>query len=119
MTTFKIGDKDFTHLVSGLRVGYEVLVSDSSGRNAKGDTVIDIVNRKRKLYVTFKYMTEAQMDELLAAVQDYVVSVSFRNPKTKGLTTITTYIGTPEPEYYTIQQGKVLIKPMELNFIEL
>lgn len=119
MTTFKVNGTDFTHLVSGLRVGYEVLVSDSSGRNAKGDTVIDIVNRKRKLYVTFKYMTEAEMQSLLAAVQPYVVEATFRNPKTQALTTITTYIGTPEPEYYTIQPGKVLVKQMELNFIEL
>ena len=119
MTTFKINGTDFTSLVSGLRVGYEVLVSDDSGRNANGDTVIDIVNRKRKLYVTFKYMTEAQMKELLAAVQPFVVEATFRNPKTQALTTITTYIGTPEPEYYTIQSKRVLVKPMELNFIEL
>lgn len=119
MTYFKIGDKDFSSIVSGLKIGFEVLVSDDSGRNANGDTVIDIVNRKRKVYVNFRHMTDAEMDGLLAAVQDYVVNVSFLNPKTKELTTIKTYIGTPEPEYYTIQKGRVIYKPMSLNFIEL
>lgn len=31
-----------------LKVGYETLVSDSSGRNAAGDTVIDVINKKVK-----------------------------------------------------------------------
>ena len=50
MTIFKINNVDFSDLVSGLKVGYETLVSDKSGRNANGDTVIDIINTKRKLY---------------------------------------------------------------------
>lgn len=116
---FKINNTDFSSLVSGLKVGYEVLVSDNSGRNANGDTVIDIVNRKVKLYVTFRHTTDTEMDNLLAAVEDYVVNVSFLAPKTKALTTIKAYIGTPEPEYYTIQNNKTIYKPMSLNFIEL
>lgn len=116
---FMINNKDFSHLVSGLKVGYETLVSDKSGRNAAGDTVIDIVNRKIKVYVTLRHTTDTEMDSFLDAIRDYVVSVKFLNPETKALTTITTYIGTPEPEYYTIQSGTVIFKPMNLNFIEL
>ena len=116
---FKIGGQDFSGLVSGLKVGFEVLVSDNSGRNANGDTVIDVINKKTKLYVTFRHTTEAEMRGLLAALESYVVSVSFLNPKTKALTTIQAYIGTPEPEYYTIQDKMTIYKPMSLNFIEL
>ena len=46
MIYFKINNTDFSHLVSSLKVGYETLVSDNSGRNAAGNTVIDIINRK-------------------------------------------------------------------------
>lgn len=116
---FMINNKDFSHLVSGLKVGYETLVSDKSGRNAAGDTVIDIVNRKIKVYVTLRHTTDTEMDSFLDAIRDYVVTVKFLNPETKALTTITTYTGTPEPEYYTIQSGTVIFKPMNLNFIEL
>lgn len=116
---FKINNVDFSHLVSGLKVGYETLVSEDSGRNANGDTVIDVVNTKRKVYVTFRHMTDTEMRSLLAAINDYVVNVAFRNPKTNSLTTITAYTGTPEPEYYTIQPTMVIYNPMELNFIEL
>ena len=116
---FKINNKDFSDLVSGLKVGYETLVSDKSGRNAAGDTVIDVINRKIKVYVTLRHTFDNEMNSFLAAVKDYVVNVSFRDPETKALTTITAYIGTPEPEYYTIQSSKVIYKPMNLNFVEL
>lgn len=116
---FKVNNIDFSHLVSGLKVGYETLVSESSGRNANGDTVIDVVNTKRKVYVNFRYTTNVEMLEFLNAIKDYVVEVSFRNPSTGAMYTITAYTGTPEPEYYTIQSDLVIYKPMSLNFIEL
>lgn len=115
---FKINDTDFSHLVSGLKVGYETLVSENSGRNANGDTVIDVINRKIKVYITFRHTTNSEMAQLLTAIDDYVVNVSFLNPQTNALSSITAYTGTPEPEYYTISD-KTIYKPMNLNFIEL
>lgn len=116
---FKINNIDFSELVSGLKIGHETLVSDNSGRNAAGDTVIDVINKKYKVYVTLRHTTDAEMQSFLDAIKDYVVNVSFLNPQTKALTTINAYTGTPEPEYYTIQPTTILYKPMSLNFIEL
>ena len=116
---FKINNNDFSHLVSGMKVGYEVLVSDNSGRNAAGNTVIDVINRKVKVYLTLRHTTDQEMKEFLSAVSDYVVNITVLNPETQALTTFQTYIGTPEPEYYTIQPNNVIYKPMTLNFIEL
>ena len=104
---------------SGDREAGETLVSENSGRNANGDTVIDIINTKRKVYVTMRHTTDAEMKDFLTAIQDYVVNVSYRDPTTNSLVTITAYTGTPEPEYYTIQSDMVIYKPMSLNFIEL
>lgn len=115
---FTINDKDFSGYVSGLKVGYETLVSDNSGRNANGDTVIDVINHKHKVYITFRHTTNSEMETLLNAISDYVVKVKFLNPKTQELTEITAYTGTPEPEYLTIS-NKTVFKPMSLNFIEL
>lgn len=116
---FKINNVDYSHLVSALKVGYETLVSDNSGRNAAGDTVIDVINKKVKLYVTFRHTTKEEMADLLNAIKDYVVNVTYLNPQDGRLTTITTYTGTPEPEYYTAQPTYTIYKPMNLNFIEL
>lgn len=114
-----INNQDFSHLVSGLKVGYETLVSDKSGRNASGDTVIDIINRKIKVYVTLRHTTDSEMQSFLNAIKDYVVTIKFLNPKTKALASISAYTGTPEPEYYTAQTQTVIFKPLSLNFIEL
>ena len=119
MAYLKINDVDFSNLVSGLKVGYETLVSDNSGRNAAGDTVIDVVNRKIKVYCTLRHTTDEEMSSFLSAIKDYVVNVTFLNPETRALTTINAYTGTPEPEYYTIQPTMTIYKPMSLNFIEL
>lgn len=113
-----INGQDFSYIVSGLKVGYEVLVSDESGRNANGDTVIDIVNRKRKVYVTLRHTTTSEMQAFLNAVESYIVTIQYRDAKTNTLKSMTAYIGTPEPEYYTISD-KTIYKPMNLNFIEL
>ena len=118
MAYLKINDKDFSSLVSGLKIGYETLVSDNSGRNAAGNTVIDVINRKIKVYVTLRHTTNAEMNEFLRSIKDYVVNVTFLNPETNALSTINAYTGTPEPEYYTISD-KTIYKPMSLNFIQL
>ena len=116
---FAINDYDLSDMVSGLKVGYETLVSEGSGRNAAGDTVIDVINKKIKLYVTFRHTTKVEMAVILQAIQDYVVKVDFLNPADGQLKTITAYTGTPEPEYYTIQVESTIYKPMALNFIQL
>lgn len=115
---FSVNHNDFSDLVSGMKVGYEVLVSDNSGRNANGDTVIDIVNRKVKVYLTLRHTTNEEMAKFLKVIEDYVVEIEFLDPKTKSLQSVTAYIGTPEPEYYTISD-KTIFKPLSLNFIEL
>lgn len=118
MAYLKINNVDYSSLVSGLKVGYETLVSDNSGRNAAGNTVIDVINRKVKIYVTLRHTTQEEMKSFLTAIKDYVVNVTYLNPETKALSTVNAYTGTPEPEYYTISD-KTIYKPMSLNFIEL
>ena len=119
MSYLKINNVDVSHLVSGLKIGYETLVADNSGRNANGDTFIDIINKKTKLYVTFRAMDSEEMALLLNSFNDYVIPVEYRDSKTNSNNTITCYSGTPEPEYYCILADKVFYKQFSLNFIEL
>lgn len=119
MAYLKINNVDFSHLVSGLKVSYETLVSDTSGRNAAGNSFIDVINKKYKLSVTLRHTTNDEMKAFMAAIENYIVDISFLNPKTNTLTTINAYTGTPEPEYYTIQPNLTIYKPLNLNFIEL
>lgn len=119
MSYLTINGTDVSHLVKGLKIGYETLVSEDSGRNAAGDTVLDIINRKVKLYVTFRPMDGSEMSSLLSAISDYVVNVSYRDSKTNALRTVTCYHGTPEPTYYWIHGNQVLYREFSFNFIEM
>lgn len=119
MSYLKINGTDVSHLVRGMRVGYETLVAENSGRNANGDTVLDIINRKAKVYVTFRPMNSSEMSMLLNTFSGFVIPVTYRDSKTNALKTITCYTGTPEPEYYWILNDQVLYKEMTLNFIEM
>lgn len=119
MSYLKINGTDISQLVSGLKIGYETLVAEGSGRNANGDTVLDIINKKVKLYVKFRPMFDNEMVEFLQLINDYVVQATYRDSKTNTLNTITCYTGTPEPEYYWILDDQVLYKEFNLNFIEL
>lgn len=119
MSYLIINGTDVSHLVKSLKIGYETLVADTSGRNAQGDTVIDVINNKTKLYVVFRAMTSTEMATLLNAMSNYVVPVTYRDAKTNSDRRITCYTGTPEPDYYFIHNNRVMYKEMSLNFIEL
>jgi hypothetical protein len=118
MNYLMINNTDISHLVKGLKVGYETLVSEDSGRNANGDTVVDIINRKVKIYVSFRPMTNAEMYTLLNAISGYVVNVSYLDPKTRATKTVQCYTGTPNPEYMMIN-SRIIFKEFNLNFIEM
>lgn len=117
MAILQINGVDFSGLVSGLKVGYETLVSDSSGRNANGDMAIDVINMKRKIYVTLRHTTYAEMQRFLAAINGYTVTVSYLDPRNNSMQSASTYTGTPEPEYFNA--SKQIFKPLSINFIEL
>lgn len=119
MSYLKVNGVEVSDLVKSLKVGYETLVSENSGRNANGDTVIDVINKKVKLQVIFRPMEDADMAKLLNAIENYVIDVSYRDSKTNSNKTITCYTGTPEPDYYFIHNDRVLYKEMSLNFIQL
>lgn len=119
MSYLIINGVDVSGLVKSMKPSYETLVSDKSGRNANGDTVIDVINKKVKLAVTFRVMDNKEMAKLLSAIENYVIDVTYRDSKINANKTIQCYTGTPEPDYYCILPNKVLYKEMGLNFIQL
>ena len=71
MEVFKIDGADFTDIVQSYTTGYNVLLSEKSGRTARGNNVVDIVNRKTKLTVSFLPMDAVRMKAFLAAIEPY------------------------------------------------
>lgn len=118
-TPLKIGGLDFSDIVKAYTLSYEVLLSDKSGRTARGKNVVDIVARKDKLSVTFKRMRASRLKELLAAVEPYVVTVAYWNAKTDEEKTIQAYIGTPEISALRMGDSKRWYDEFDLSFIEM
>lgn len=118
MAYFKIGDKDYSPYVRELKI--KKTANYSAQTNAAGDTVVDYINHKRVISVGFIYVDDSVMSQLQADLDEFAVSLSFRNPRTNALETGVACIAPDsEVDYYTIQAGKVLYKEFEIEFVEL
>lgn len=101
----------------------ELIVNTSnnynSQTNAAGNTVVEYINSKKEIEVGIIPLNDAAMLSLLADIEKFNVTISFRNPRTNQLEIIACIIPSMNVEYYTIQVGKVFYKAMKLKFIEL
>ena len=116
MAYFKIGSTDFSNIVNELKV--DNTSNYNSQTNAAGNTVVDYINTKRTIEVGIIPLDDTDMAKLQTAINKFNVSISFRNPRTKALETITCIIPESGIEYYTIQANKVMYKAFKLKFIE-
>ena len=117
MAYFKIGSTDFSNIVNELKV--DNTSNYNSQTNAAGNTVVDYINTKRTIEVGIIPLDDTDMAKLQTAINKFNVSISFRNPRTKALETITCIIPESGVEYYTIQANKVMYKAFRIKFIEL
>ena len=118
MAYFKIEETDFSPYVSGLKVGTKV--GYNSQQNANFDTVVDYVNKKRTIEVEIIPLDSITMKAILSAIDDFNVSISYRNPKTGLLENeVNCIIDNYTVSYYTIQSSKVMYQKFNLKFIEL
>lgn len=118
-----VGSTDLSRYVKGLKVGKEVIVSDSSGRGADGTMVLDIKASKYKLYVTFRPLTESEA-EIVASAIDWTsasdgLETTFINPFTGEEETCYMYTGTPNFEYYRYSENLKIVNDLSVDFIEL
>ncbi len=118
MAYFKIGDIDFSTYVNELSISKEA--NYNSQTNAAGNTVVDYVNAKRTIEVGIIPLNDSVMLALQSAINNFAVSVSFRNPETNALEeNVSCIIPSNGVSYYTIQANKVMYKAFTLKIIEL
>ena len=113
-----IEDVDFTSELESMTISQEVLLSSKSGRTARGNNVVDIVNRKTKLSCSFRFMNGNRMQAFLEAVYPYVLTVQYLEPRTNTLRTMSAYIGTPEVPLQSLL-GNKHYGAFTLSFIEM
>lgn len=118
MAYFKIGDTDFSNLVGGLKITKSQKYNSQT--NAAGNTVVDLINRKRTIEVEIIPLEEAEAQALLNAVEEFNVSISYREPTTGSLVEgVNCIISSNDIEYYTIQTKTIRLNKFKLKFVEL
>lgn len=118
MAYFKIGQTDLSSYTSGLKI--TTTTNYSALTNAGGDTVVDFINQKRKISVNIIALDENTASTILSAINDFQVTISFRNPETKALETgVDCIVPSTDVEYYTIQTNKIMVKNFSITFTEL
>ena len=118
MAYFKIDNTDFSSYVSGLKISSNS--NYNAQQNANCDTVVDYINTKRTIEVEIIPLDAAAMAKLLAEIDAFSVSISFRNPKTNLLETgVSCIIASHDISYYTIQDSKIMYQKFNLKFNEL
>ena len=118
MTYFKIGATDFSHCVNSLKVTRAA--NYNAQTNAAGNTVADLINHKRTIEVGIIPLDAVELAGLMAAVNGFIVELSFLDPLTNALATdIPCIIPERGVDYYTIRADKTLTKAFTLKFTEL
>ena len=84
--------------------------------NTQGDMLIDLVNKKYELDVTFGLLSESEMSELRSLCGEIFVSVSF--PAPDGVTTAEFHISEEPAPCISIINGVKTYSAVKLKFLE-
>lgn len=114
---FKIGNNDYSMFVNELKVSTNN--NYNSQTNAAGNTVVDLINKKRTIEVGIIPLNDDIMKQLKADIAAFNVNVSYLDPDTGALSTANCIIPSNEVNYYTIQGDRVLFEACSLVFEEL
>lgn len=117
MAYIKINNIDFSMYCNKLIVNKTA--NYNAQTNAGGNTVVDFINHKRVITVGIIPIDNTVMTSLQNQLHNFSVSLTFLNPQTKELESITCIIPESNIEYYTIQANKVSFNAFTLDFIEL
>lgn len=115
---FKINNNDYSMYVNKLMVTREHIYK--SGLNSSGTTWVKYQNSKARLEVGIIPIDDVAMAKLLADVDKFKITVSYRDPRTNTLTeNLDCIITDYRTEYHTIQANKVMYKTLTLQITEL
>lgn len=99
---------------------FQVGIQDISKaeRNANGTMIIERIASKRKLEISYKYLTRTELSKVLNAVSPVFFSVTFMDPQTNGMRTGTFYSGDRNAGMLDFLNGIPRYKDVKFNLIE-
>lgn len=117
MIYFKINNTDYSSYIMSLNP--QEKAQYNSQINANGDTIVDYINSKYTVEVQFIPMSAEHASAILSSLGDIGCTISFLEPKTNTLKTISCICPEKSSQYYTIQDGFTMLQKMKLKFQEL
>lgn len=117
MTYFKINNVDFSQYVNKLNIQTNHVYNART--NAAGDKKVKLINTKHIIAVGIIPLSEESNAELMTLLNQFQMTISYRDPETKALVEADCILPKNNIEYYTIQADKVVTKAYTLTFEEL
>ena len=102
---------------SEFQVGYQDI--SKAERNANGTMIIERVAVKRKLFLTYAYVTESDASLILKAVAPTSYTVTYMDPQTRSMKSGAFYCGDRNLGMIDYINGKARFKEFAFNLIEL
>lgn len=102
------------------QVGLQTIDADTSGRNAKGNMIRDVVAEKIKLEMNWPPLSDNEISTILNLVTNDFFTVTYPDPKVGGLTTKVFYVGDRTAAIYSWNPKFAMVKweGLSMNFIE-
>ena len=87
-------------------------------RNANGTMIIERIATKRKLELSYKYLSQSDLSTLLTAISGTFFTVEYPDPQTGALATKTFYVGDRNAGSIDYRSGVMRYKDIKFNFVE-
>ena len=101
-------------------VTYNTIDADSSGRNANGDMVRDIITQKVKLECKWGPLSDLEVSSILKAVKNKFITIEYPDPEEGKQMSKTFYAGDRTAPSYSWNNKfeKAKWNGLSMNFIE-
>lgn len=99
---------------------YDVGIMDinKAERNAKGTMIIERITTKRKIQLSWKYLTRNQLQSIFNLIKNTYFDVEYVDPQTADLKTGTFYTGDRNVGAMDYFDGEIRWKDIKFNIIE-
>lgn len=101
-------------------VAVQTIDSESSGRNASGTMVRDIIGEKVKLDINWGPLSDSEVSSILSRVKSAFFTATYPDPSVGGMVTKTFYVGDRTVPSYSWNDKFSAFKweGLSMNFIE-
>ena len=104
---------------TGTKVEHSNITGSSTGRDEAGVMHIDWVRRDiRKVYLTYKAMTDSELDYMLGLVQGKSFKFTFRD-RGRTYVNVDAYCGESTFSFYSYAIGDEVYTDVSMNIIEI